>query len=57
MSASAGRHFFISYSRVDTNLKQNIIKQLRARHQLVGGYGESRAGHPSMGTGDQACDS
>ena len=31
MSASSGRHFFISYSRTDTTQKQNIIKQLRAR--------------------------
>ena len=31
MSASSGRHFFISYSRTDTIQKQNIIKQLRAR--------------------------
>ena len=31
MSTSSGRHFFISYSRTDTNQKQNIIKQLRAR--------------------------
>lgn len=31
MSASSGRHFFISYSRTDTTQKQNIIRQLRAR--------------------------
>ena len=31
LSASSGRHFFISYSRTDTTQKQNIIKQLRAR--------------------------
>ena len=31
MSASSGRHFFISYSRTDTTQKQNIIKQLRTR--------------------------
>lgn len=31
MSISSGRHFFISYSRTDTNQKQNIVKQLRAR--------------------------
>jgi Tol biopolymer transport system component len=31
MSTSSGRHFFISYSRTDTNKKQNIVKELRAR--------------------------
>ena len=31
MSTSSGRHFFISYSRTDTNQKENIVKQLRAR--------------------------
>ena len=31
MSTSSGRHFFISYSRADTNQKQNIVKQLRER--------------------------
>lgn len=31
MSTSSGRYFFISYSRTDTNRKQNIVKELRAR--------------------------
>src|SRR5688572_32981852 len=31
MSTSSGRHFFISYSRTDTNKKQSIVKELRAR--------------------------
>ena len=31
MSTSSGPHFFISYSRTDTNQKQKIIKQLRTR--------------------------
>lgn len=31
MSASSGRHFFISYSRADTNQQRKIISELRGR--------------------------